>query len=233
MKIVGIFDNCGIGLDVHPNLKQVVIEENDKYGIMYENGINDEVRLNFNLRNASSEREVLEYVDAYLFNKESIADMFLGLENLPEELKNNHDKYAAVFHDKDFISKQPAFTRIDDERFIIEEGLEISGDTIALGLVTEGGKIFIGSPEYLLGVMEAIYSDKQEERILNIKAELFEDMNDLDEAKKMIQTILDTQTLYAPLEEMYKREVKSLNNKIRGQEILKEKLQKEGLEKRG
>lgn len=29
--------------------------------------------------------------------------------------------------------KQPTFTRIDDEHFIIEEGLEISGDVIAFG----------------------------------------------------------------------------------------------------
>lgn len=34
MKIVGIFDNYEVGLDVHPCLKQVVIEENDKYGII-------------------------------------------------------------------------------------------------------------------------------------------------------------------------------------------------------
>lgn len=220
MKIVGIFDNCGVGLDVQPSLKQVVIEENDKFGIMYENANNDEVRLDFNLRSASGEQEIEKCIHAYLFGEESIADRFLDLKNLPEELKDNHDRYAPVFYDKYYLSKQPTFTRIDDERFIIEEGLEISGDTIALGLITEGGKIFIGSPEYLLGVIKTLYSDTKNKDILSIKANLFEDINELEEAKRMIQNILEIQSLDYHQVEMYEREVKSLNNKIRGREIL-------------
>lgn len=224
MEIVGIFDNCGVGLDVKPCLKQVVIEENDKYGIMYENANNDKVRLDFNLRNASNEDEVITCVNAYLYNKKSINDEFLGLENLPEELKDNHDRYVPIFFDKDSLSEQRSFTKLDNESFIVEEGLELSGYVLALGLVTDGGKIFIGSAEYLLGIVDAIYSDRQSESVLKIKANLFEIMNDLEEAVKMNEIILETQNLAYPLVEMYQHELKSLNNKIRGREILDKKI---------
>lgn len=89
--------------------------------------------------------------------------------------------------------------------------------------VTEGGKIFIGSSEYLLGIMETLYSDTQDESILSIKAELFEDINDLEEAREMICTILETQNFDYPLVKMYQCELKALNNKIGGQKLLDER----------
>lgn len=212
MKIVGIFDDCGtINLKKHPSLKQVVIEEDGKYGIMYENPRNEEVFFDYKLENAKNDDEIALNVIEYVAKK----IMANSKDTTSGSLENNPSKYAPVFFDKKDFKGNHAFMKVDQEHF----RFDTESENAALALVAGNERIIIGSSKYLLEIMEVLYSNSQDKDVLKVKAELLENIGELEQAKETIQLLLETQDFDTPTKEMYKREIARLERKIKGRTL--------------